>query len=143
VVFARWRQCASHVTHAFFGPPESTTQTASRSVQPFLHSSRQSVAPACPFLYKWLLCMMLMAVSDCSLQRAAPSSLIIAPSHGGSEPPSNTWFMGAHLISQSKQHLDSFSRFYTAHSRVSLYFAMGRRFTPQNCPFLSVIWTTT
>jgi len=32
-----------HVTHASLGPPESTTQTASRSVQPFLHSSRQSV----------------------------------------------------------------------------------------------------
>jgi len=30
-------------------PPESTTQTASRSVQPFLHSSRQSVARACHF----------------------------------------------------------------------------------------------
>jgi len=24
-----------HVTHAFFGPPESTTQTASEAVQPF------------------------------------------------------------------------------------------------------------
>ena len=39
------------VTHASFGPPESTTQTASRSVKPFLHSSRQSVVAhvgACP-----------------------------------------------------------------------------------------------
>jgi len=27
----------------FLGPPKPTTQTASRSVQPFLHSSRQSV----------------------------------------------------------------------------------------------------
>jgi len=45
VVFAsdaRWRQCAPNVTH-FLRPPKSTTQTASRSVQPFLHSSWQSV----------------------------------------------------------------------------------------------------
>jgi len=28
----------------FLGPPESTTETASRSVQPFLHSSGQGVA---------------------------------------------------------------------------------------------------
>jgi len=31
----------SHVTHASFGPPESTTLTASRSVEPFLHCTRQ------------------------------------------------------------------------------------------------------
>jgi len=43
IVFVRWRQCAPHVTHASLGPPESSTQTASRSVQPFFHSSRQSV----------------------------------------------------------------------------------------------------
>jgi len=30
VVFAGWRQCAPHVTHASFSPPECTTQTASR-----------------------------------------------------------------------------------------------------------------
>jgi len=32
----------SHLTHASLDPPESTSQTASWSVQPFLHSSRQS-----------------------------------------------------------------------------------------------------
>ena len=31
-------------TCASFGPPESTTETANRSVQPFLHSSRQKVS---------------------------------------------------------------------------------------------------
>jgi len=45
-------------TCASFGPPESTTQTANWSVQPFLHSSRQNVSntiqwatlsPNCPF----------------------------------------------------------------------------------------------
>jgi len=35
IVFARLRQRASHVTHASLGPFESTTRTASRSVQPF------------------------------------------------------------------------------------------------------------
>jgi len=40
-----------HLIHASLGPPESKTQTASRSVQPFLHSSCQSVirhVGACP-----------------------------------------------------------------------------------------------
>jgi len=33
-----------HLIHASLGPVESITQTVSRSVQPFLHRSRQSVA---------------------------------------------------------------------------------------------------
>jgi len=32
-----------YLPHAFLGPPESVTQTVSRLVQPFLHSSQQSV----------------------------------------------------------------------------------------------------
>jgi len=32
-----------HLIHVSLGPPESTTQMASQSVQPFLHSSRQTV----------------------------------------------------------------------------------------------------
>jgi len=56
IVFARWRQCAHMGGHIgatrrirlySFGPPESTTQTANQSVQPFLHSSRQKI----PILY--------------------------------------------------------------------------------------------
>jgi len=35
--------------NASLGPPESRSQTASRSVQRFLHSSQQSV----PILYTW------------------------------------------------------------------------------------------
>jgi len=35
IVFARLRQCASTLTHASLGPPESVRHTASRSVQPF------------------------------------------------------------------------------------------------------------
>jgi len=71
-VFARRRQCAPHVTHAFLGPSESTTQTASWTVQPCLHNSRQSVvrhARACPF----------------------PSKLPLRMGRSG--PPSNTWFL--------------------------------------------------
>jgi len=43
VVFTSWRQCATHLTHASLGSPESSNQIASRSVQPFLHSSRNIV----------------------------------------------------------------------------------------------------
>ena len=41
IVFLRWHQCATHLTHTSLGPPESISKMASRSVQPFLHSSRQ------------------------------------------------------------------------------------------------------
>ena len=47
VVFTRLRQCAAHPAHASLGPPESTSQMASPSLQPFLHSSWQRV----PILY--------------------------------------------------------------------------------------------
>jgi len=60
IVFARWRQCAPPF-NKFLNPPQSTSVTSSRSVQPFLHSSLQRV----PILYngppippsKLLLCM--------------------------------------------------------------------------------------
>ena len=60
-----------HLIHASLGPPESITQTASRSVQPFLDSS-------------------------CQCRRAywdMPFPLKIANSHGGSVPPFNRWFL--------------------------------------------------
>jgi len=65
VVFSRWRQCALHLIHASLSPSESTIQTASRSVQRFLHSSWQAV----PILIQWA---------------AFPSELPLA--HGGSWP---------------------------------------------------------
>ena len=40
IVFARWRQCARLYKTWFLGQPESTPETASRSVQPFLQGSR-------------------------------------------------------------------------------------------------------
>jgi len=56
-------------------PRDSAPQTASRSVQPFLHSSRQRV----PILYNGL----------------PVPPLKIAPSHGESESRSETWFLGS------------------------------------------------
>jgi len=41
----------------------------------------------------------------------------------------------AHLSSQPKWHIDRFRCFCTADRRVSLYFAVGCHFPPQNCPF--------
>ena len=37
-----WRESRSHLMHGLLVPPESTSQTAPRSVQPFLRSSRLS-----------------------------------------------------------------------------------------------------
>ena len=61
------------VIHASLGPPEFKSQTASRSVPRFsrLHS--------------------------CTSQRP-PFPLKIDPSFGGSEPPSNTWFLGPRRV---------------------------------------------
>ena len=43
IAFIRWLPICLHVTHASFHPPESTIQMASRLVQPFMHSSWQSL----------------------------------------------------------------------------------------------------
>ena len=43
VAFARFSLCPLSLIHACLGPPKSTYQTASRSVQPFLHRSRQRI----------------------------------------------------------------------------------------------------
>ena len=85
-------------TCASFGPLESTTQMANRSVQPFLHILRQEV----PILYN---------------MRPCPPEL---PLPLTSWPPSNTipW---AHASLQSKRYLDRFSRFCADDRRVSLY----------------------
>ena len=46
----------------------------------------------------------------------------------------------AHPSLHPTQHLDWFSRFCTAHRRVSHYFTMGRYIFPQNCPFPRGNW---
>ena len=85
-----------HLIHASLGLPDSITQTASQSVQPFLHSSRQCrrACPGIPFHQK-------TASSDGDLD----PHLIMVP-----------W---AHLSSHFKQYLDRFSHFCTAHITVS------------------------
>jgi len=68
VVFARWHQRTSRLY-----PPESKSEKASRSVQPFLlHSS-------------W---------HKHTLQRAAPPPLKVAPFSWGCGPVPNTWLLG-------------------------------------------------
>jgi len=62
-----------HLTHNFLGPSESITQTASRSVQPFLHRWPHSV----PIL--------------CNGMPLFPQNLI---SPWGDLDPYNTWFSG-------------------------------------------------
>ena len=62
-----------HLTYGSQGPPESSTQTASRSVKPSLHRRPQSI----PILYNGTP----LAPQNC-------------PSHGGIWTPSNTWFPG-------------------------------------------------
>jgi len=79
--------------HASYDQPESTLRTASRSVKPFLHSSRQRL----PMIYNEPPFLPTKNVSK----------------HGGSGP---------HLIdgsssSQPKQHPDRFSGFCRAHGR--------------------------
>ena len=115
MAFARWRQCALHVTHVSLGPPESTTQTTSRSVQPFFAK--------------------LTAESHYTLQRAAPYPLIIA------HLPHLIRASLGYPNPQRKRYLDWFSRVWTADRSVSLYFTMGRPILPQNCPFPRGIWT--
>jgi len=63
-----------NLTHDSYGPSERTTQTASLSFQPSLHRRPYSV----PILYNGTPIL----------------SQKFAPSHGGSGPPSNTWFPG-------------------------------------------------
>jgi len=70
-----------HLTHASLNPSESTSQTASRSVQPFLQL-RQRV----PILYN-----------------GPPLSPQNCPFASGSGPPSSTWFLGAHLSESTTQ----------------------------------------
>ena len=82
-----------------------TTKTVSGSA--VLHSSRQSVVrhfTACP-----------------------SPPLKIAPFHGGSEPCMNP-------TQHPKRHLDRFSRFCTAHGRISQYFTTGRLFSTLKLP---------
>jgi len=82
-----------------------------------------------------------------TLQWAAPFPLNIAPSHGGSEPPFNTRFLGPTRVHRPKQHLDRFSHFCTAHGRESLHCTIGHPFSLKTAPskgdlLIRFFWTT-
>jgi len=65
------RVAPKSILRAYLGPPESITQTASRSVQPFLHSSHQKVT---------ILYIGSLPPQNCPFAR-------------GIWTPSNTWFL--------------------------------------------------
>jgi len=98
-----------HLIHSFLCQPESTTQIASRSVQPFCTAQgRESLyfTTGRPYPLKFPL-----PIGD----------------------------LKAHLThswrhSQPRQHLDRLNRFCTAHDRASLYFTMGRPFPLKIAP---------
>jgi len=99
-------------------PPESTTQTTSRLVQPFFHSSRQKV----PILY--------------NAPALPPQN---CPCAWGSGLPSNTCFLRPTPLSVPNG-ISISSEVFTPHSRSSLYLTMGNP-SPQNCPLAWRIWT--
>jgi len=101
-----WGDMEIHLIHDSLGPPESKSQTASRSVQPFFAK----------LTAEW---------------RTLPWK--IAPSRGDLDP---FLYMApwAHSNHQPKSHLNQFSNFCTDDRRVSLYFTMGRPFPPSKLP---------
>ena len=99
IVFARLCHCAFHLIHAYLGPQESTFQTASQSVQLFLHSSHQS---------------------SYNLQCAALFPLKTAPWEWGIWTPSNNTGSLGPPESTFKWHLDQFSCFCRVHNRDKL-----------------------
>jgi len=114
--FARWRQCVLPWRHlgeydwtcASFGPLESTTDSAllhsSWQKLPLLYNRRHQNCPMIPWAHagpqpkQHLNWFSRFCTDDCRVSlyftvvRLYP--LEIAPSHGGSGPPCDTWFLG-------------------------------------------------
>ena len=101
-----------HLIHGSLGPPKSSTQTASRSVQPFLHSLRQSVV---------------------ILYNRRPLSPQNCPFPWGSGPSSNTWFPGPTQV-LNPNDISIGSAVFAQLAVLSLYFTMGYPFSPKNAP---------
>jgi len=97
VVFASWHQCAPHVIRASLDPSESKSQTASRSVQPFLHSSPLILYNRPPLF-----------PSELSLRMGDLNAHLL---HYASLGPSEF------TTHETKRCLDRFSRFCRAHDR--------------------------
>jgi len=152
-------------TCASFSTPESTAQTANRSVQPFLHHSRQKVpilynggpSPKLPLLVgesgppsiSWFLetdrahnpnCITVGSAIFAQVTTECPYTLQWAPLSPIIAPSHGVsgpqgTIPETHPSPQTKRHLYRYSHFCTHDCRVSLYFTMGRPFPPQNCPF--------
>jgi len=73
--------------------------------------------------------------SHYTLQRAASLPLIIAPSHGGSEPPSNTLFLGLTRI-LNLNGISTSSAIFTQLMTKRSYTLKWAALPPQNCPLL-------
>ena len=104
----------------FLSQPESTTQTASRSVQPFLHSSRQSVS---------------------TLYNGPPLPLKIAPSHGASGRHT-LYNFGAHPSPQVQTASTGSAVFKQLTAACPYIRYNGPPFPPQNCPLPYGMLTT-
>jgi len=100
VVFARWCQCAPHLIHASLTHPSPNHKWHLNRFNCFCTHSRELLY----FITGRLL-----------------SPLKLPLPMRRSEPPSKT-FACVHPNPQLKQHLDRFSRFFTAHGRASLHF---------------------
>ena len=92
----KWGDLDPHRRHASLDPPNSASQMASWSFQPFLYSSWQRV----PILYNG--------------PPLSPSKL---PIHMGDLDPMQYMVPWAHLSPQPKQYLHWFSNFCTTHDR--------------------------
>jgi len=106
-----------HLIRVSLSTPESKSETASQSVQPFLHSSRQSVVwhvIACPF----------------------PSKLSLFTR--GSVPPSNTWFLGSTRLSVPNGI--SVRSAYLHSSRQTVPILYSEHLFSLNCPSHRGIW---
>jgi len=109
-----------------------------------LHGAHLTYASLGPTKFKSQMASAIFAqlTAECryTLQWVASFPLKIIPSHGRYGPPSSTipW---AHSSPKLKRHLYWFSHFCTHDCRVSLYFKIGRPFTPQNCLFPRRMWT--
>jgi len=107
IVVIRLHQCAAPSNTCFLGPPESTSQTASKSVQPFF----AQLMPEDPHNLQ-------------TLQWAAPFPLKIASLHGGIWTPSNAWFLGpTHIHNPNSISIGSaiFAEFMIVADRQTIY----------------------
>jgi len=109
-------------THDYLGPRESITQTASRSIQRFFAQLTAECRRAC---------------------EGMSFPLKINPTLWGDL---DAYLIGLHASlgppeSKSQTAADRFSRFGTAHSRVSLYFTMDRPLPLPIMPCFLIIYT--